>query len=189
VLVVKLFVSALLLASASAGYAQNQAAPAPGSEVAPGIVTLDLQAAPMMPENQAGCPVVMTSAHLNWPASYLPVTAAEKVTQPNLALNFRNSSGKSIRSVTITARFLGKQSVYQLGASGFDLHLTFSGVDAADKAAEQLREIRLPEKMHAYGVTRISLEQVTFGDGTFWMPMGRSNCSLNVGGSSERISH
>jgi len=64
-----------------------------------------------------------------------------------------------------------------------------AAADAADKAAEQLREIRLPEKMHAYGVTRISLEQVTFGDGTFWMPMGRSNCSLNVGGSSERISH
>lgn len=187
VLIVKLFVSALLLAAASAGFAQNQAAPAPGSELAPGIVTLDLQATPMAPENQAGCPVVMTSAHLNWPASYLPVTAAEKVTQPNLALNFRNSSGKPIRSVTITARFLGKQSVYQMDASAFDLHLTFSGVDAADKAAEQLREIRLPEKMYAYGVTRVSLEQVTFGDGTFWMAMGRSNCSLNLNGNTERV--
>lgn len=184
---VPLFVSASLLVAASAGFAQNQGAPAPGLEMAPGIQTLDLQATPMMPESQAGCPVVMTSAHLNWPASYLPVTAAEKVTQPNLALNFRNSSGKPIRSVTITARFLGKQSIYQLDASAFDLHLTFSGVDAADKAAEQLREIRLPAKMYAYGVTRVSLEQVTFGDGTFWMAMGRNNCSLNVRGSSERI--
>jgi hypothetical protein len=185
----RLFVSALLLAATSAGIAQTQkqAVPVPGSELAPGMMTLDLQAVPMMPQSQAGCPVVLTSARLNWPASYLPVTSAEKVTEPNLALNFRNSSGKPIRSVTITARFLAKQNLYQLDASGFDLHLTFSGVDAADKAAEQLREIRLPEKMYAYGVTRVSLEQVTFGDGTFWMAMGRNNCSLNVTGTAERV--
>jgi len=185
----RLFVSALLLAAASAGIAQTQkqAVPAPGSELAPGMMTLELQAVGPMPQSQAGCPVVLTSARLNWPASYLPVTSAEKVTEPNLALKFQNSSGKAIRSVTITARFLAKQSVYQLDASGFDLHLTFSGVDAADKAAEQLREIRLPEKMYAYGVTRVSLEQVTFGDGAFWMAMGRSNCSLNVTGTAERV--
>jgi hypothetical protein len=185
----RLVVSALLLAAASAGIAQaqKQAVPAPGSELAPGTMTLELQAVGPMPQSQAGCPVVLTSAHLNWPASYLPVTAAEKVTEPNLALGFQNSSGKAIRSVAITARFLAKQSVYQLDARGFDLHLTFSGVDAADKAAEQLREIRLPEKMYAYGVTRVSLEQVTFGDGTFWMAMGRNNCSLNVTGTAERV--
>jgi hypothetical protein len=189
----RLFVSALVVlatsAAASAGIAQTQkqAVPAPGSELAPGMMTLELQAVAPMPQSQAGCPVVLTSARLNWPASYLPVTSAEKVTEPNLALNFRNSSGKAIRSVTITARFLVKQNVYQLDASGFDLHLTFSGVDAADKATEQLREIRLPEKMYAYGVTRVELEQVTFGDGTFWMAMGRNNCSLNVTGTAERV--
>ncbi len=184
----RLFVSALLLAAASAGISQTQrqAVPAPGSELAPGMMTLDLQAIPMQ-QSQAGCPVVLTSARLNWPASYLPATSAEKVTAPNLALNFQNASGKEIRSVAITARFLVKQSVYELDASAFDLHLTFSGVDAADKAAEQLREIRLPEKMHAYGLTRVSLEQVTFGDGTFWMAMGRNNCSLNVTGTTERV--
>jgi hypothetical protein len=184
----RLFVSVLLLAAASAAFAQNQAAPVQSAGVArmEGIKSLDLQVVPL-PGSQAGCPVVLTSAHLNWPASYLPVTAAEKVTEPNLALQFQNSSGKAIRSVGIMARFLGKQNIYQLDGSAFDLHLTFSGTDAADKAVEQLREIRLPAKMHAYGVTRISLEQVTFADGTLWMAMGRSNCSLNVGGGTERI--
>jgi hypothetical protein len=118
----------------------------------------------------------------------MPVTSAEKITEPNLALGFQNPSGKAILSATITARFLGKQRVYQLDANAFDLRLTFSGVDAADKAAEQLREIRLPEKMFAYGVTRVSLEQVTFADGTFWMAgMGHSNCSLSVKGNAERV--
>jgi hypothetical protein len=181
----RLFVSLLLLAAASTTFGQSQAAPGSGSELAPGIMTLNLDAGPL---GQVGCPVVLTSARLNWPASYLPVTSAEKVMAPNLALGFQNSSGKAIRSATITARFLGKQSVYQLDANAFDLRLTFSGAEAADKAAEQLREIRLPEKMYAYGVTRVSLEQVTFADGSFWMAeMDHSNCSLNVKGNAERV--
>ena len=151
-----------------------------------GMESLDLQAVPL-PRSQTGCPVVLSSAHLNWPATYLPVTAAEKVTEPNLSLEFQNTSGKAIRSATITARFLGKPNVYQLNASAFDVHLTFAGVDAADKAIEQLREIRLPAKMHAYGVTRVSLYQVTFADGTFWMDTGQNSCALNVTGTTERI--
>jgi hypothetical protein len=206
----KLFVSALILlatsAAASAAFGQNQAGA--GSAVmeglgvgnAPGVLASPqqmekqwMQSQAQMgvilgPQSQAGCPVVLTSARLNWPASYLPVTSAEKITEPNLALGFLNPSGKAIRSATITARFLGKQSVYHLDADAFDLRLTLSGVDAADKAAKQLREIRLPEKMFAYGVTRVSLEQVTFADGTFWMAgMGHGNCSLSVKGNAERV--
>ena len=139
------------------------------------------------PMSQQGCPVVLTSARLNWPASYLPVTSAEKITEPNLALGFRNSSGKAIRSISITARFLGKRNIYQLDASAFDLRLNFSAFDSADKTAEQLREIRVPEKMFAYGVTRVSLAQVLFVDGTFWTPFGHGNCSLDVQGSAERV--
>lgn len=146
-----------------------------------------LNTVPQFAPSQTGCPVTLTSAHLNWPASYLPVTSAEKVTQPNLALGFKNSSGKAIRSATITARFLGKQNVYQLDAGAFDLRLTFSGVDAADQAAEQLREIRVPAKMYAYGVTRVSLEQVLFANGTFWTAFGHGNCGLDVQGSAERV--
>lgn len=200
----KLFVSLLFLATATAGLAQNQA---PGVAIlSQSQVTVTDPAGQTSPQeiealqakvqaemsvlaqpSQAGCPVVMTSAHLNWPASYLPVTSAEKVTEPNLALNFQNRTGKAIQAVTITAGFLGKQSIYQLDASAFDLQLTFSGVDAAEKAAEQLREIRLPGKMHAYGVTRVSLDQVMFADGSFWMASQHNTCSLNVKGSTERI--
>jgi hypothetical protein len=197
----KLFVSALLLAAASAGFAQNQGAGAAAvTGIQPDGLASPQQMEKLWMQSQAetglldlglgaktGCPVVLTSARLNWPASYLPVTSAERVTEPNLALGFENSSGKAIRSATITARFLGKQNIYQLDANAFDLQLTFSGVDAADKAAEQLREIRLPEKMYAYGVTRVTLDQVTFADGTFWMSAGRSSCSLNVKGNAERV--
>ncbi len=180
----RLFLSTLFLAVSTAGFAQLQNTPP--SAGAAGMEGLGLQVAPLS-SPQAGCPVVLTSAQLNWPASYLPVTSAEKVTEPNLALGFRNSSGKAIRSVTIAARFLGKRNVYQLDASAFDLRLTFSGGDAADKAAEQLREIRVPEKMYAYGVTRVSLEQVLFADGTFWTALGHGNCRLDVTGSAERV--
>jgi hypothetical protein len=180
----KLLLSALLLAAATATFAQAQTDPAPSPSGR--MQSLDLQAVQPSPD-QTGCPVVLTQAHLNWPATLMPVTAAEKVTEPNLALGFQNSSGKPIQSVSITARFTGKASKYQLDASAFNLHLSFSGSDTADQTAEELREIRLPEKMYAYGVTRISLDQVTFADGTFWRAIGHSNCALNVTDSAERI--
>lgn len=201
----RLFVSALLLAAATAAFGQNQTGPQsdPGAAVVdPGGNPSPQQLEPLKAKtqeplqeaiaeiernSQSGCPVTLTSARLNWPASYLPVTSAEKVTQPSLALGFKNSSGKAIRSATITARFLGKQDVYQLDAGAFDLRLTFSGVDAVDKAAEQLREIRVPAKLYAYGVTRVSLEQVLFADGSLWTPFGHGSCSLDVQGSAERV--
>lgn len=202
----KLFVSVLFLAAATAGLAQNQT-PAvvvdslgqvtvivpPGNASSPEeIETLKATAraqvfAGSTQSQQLGCPLMLTGAHLNWPATYLPVTSAERVTEPSLALNFRNEAGKAIRSVGITARFLAKRNPYQLDATPFDLRLTFGGVGAADQAASQLREIRLPEKMYAFGVTRVSLDQVTFADGSFWMASGRSNCSLDVKSSAERV--
>jgi hypothetical protein len=180
----KLLLSALLLAASTAGFAQNQNAPATAQ--IGGVQSLDLQSVAPAPD-QTGCPVVLTEAHLNWPATYLPVTAAEKASEPNLALGFENPSGKAILSASITARFTGKTSKYQLDASAFELHLTFSGSDSADKTEERMREIRLPEKMHAYGVTRIALDQVRFADGTVWTSAGHTNCAMNVGGSAERI--
>jgi hypothetical protein len=200
---VKLFVSAFLLAAATIAFGQNQNSgeingegpvavhpdgPASPSSRQQWVRALGEQGAiaAIQSDSQMGCPVVLTSARLNRPTSYLPVTSAEKVTEPNLALGFRNSSGKVIESVTIAARLLGKQNLYQLDADAFDLRLTFSGVDAADKAAEQLREISVPDRMHAYGVQRVSLEQVLFADGTFWTAAGHANCRLDVSGA-ERV--
>jgi len=189
----RLFVSALLLATATTLCAQDYVPPSgplpSAGQRMGGAAGMEgaLNAAPPSVLGQSACPVVLTSARLNWPASYLPVTSAEKVTEPNLALGFRNTSGKAIRSVTITAALLGKKSVYQIDANALDLRLTFSDVKDANKAAEQLREIRMPGKMYAYGVTRVSLDQVMFADGTLWMAPGHSGCSLDVRGSAERV--
>jgi len=135
---------------------------------------------------QTGCPVVLTSARLNWPASYLP-TSAEKVTEPNLALGFTIPSVQAVRSVVIKARLLAKSDVYQLDANAFDLRLTFSAPDEANETADQLRELRLPADLHAYGVTRVSLERVTFTNGDVWSSGQNSHCSLDVQGSAERV--
>jgi hypothetical protein len=169
----KLFVSALLLAAASVAFAQNQTAPG---------MTLDWQAMPLAPERQAGCPVVLTSAHLNWPASYLPVTAGERVTAPNLALEFGIASTQPVRSVGVVAHLVVKENIYQLEAGSYDLRLTFSGGDQ-DKATDQQREFRLPANLHAYGVTRVTVERITFSNGEMWTAGATSHCGLNVNGS------
>jgi len=181
----RLFVSAFLLLAATAGFGQNQAQPVP-SPAKDGAVIQTLGNL-IGSGNQAGCPVVLTSARLNWPASYLPVTSAEKVTEPNLALGFAISSVQPVRSIVIKARLLVKNNLYQLDANAFDLRLTISGAYAADNAAEQLRELRLPADLHAYGVTRVSLDRVLFTNGDVWSAWPSSRCSLDVQGSAERV--
>ena len=205
----KLFVSALVVlttaAVATSVFAQNQ--PSAGSarvEGQPGALQPGVLASPhemekqwmqsqadggvLLPmSSQAWCPVVLTSARLNWPASYLPVTSAERVTEPSLALGFSIAGVQPVQSVTITARLLVKASLYQMDAEGFNLRLTFSGAYAAGEAAQQLRDIRLPAKIHAYGVTRVSLERVTFTNGDVWTAWQNNSCSLNVRGSAERV--
>jgi hypothetical protein len=181
VLGMRLFVSALLLTASSVAMAQNQ--PSPGAAGMdgmanwPGVVVFE-----QLPSAQTGCPVVLTSAHLNWPASYLPVTAAEKTKEPNLALEFGIASTQPVRSVGVVAHLMVKENIYQLEAGSYDLRLTFSGGDQ-DKATDQQREFRLPANLHAYGVTRVTVERITFSNGETWTAGATSHCSLNVNGS------
>lgn len=131
------------------------------------------------PGSQTGCPVVLTSAHLNWPASYLPVSSADKVTEPNLSLGFQNSSGKAIRSVALTAELRVKKDIYRMDATPVSLRLTFAGTNDLDKELSQLATIPLPKGLHEYGVIQVRLDQVFFADGTMWIaPSNGKSCSV-----------
>lgn len=182
----KLLVSALLLAAAAAAIAQSQTMPSSGSA---GVVALDLQAAPLSAFNdQAGCPLVFEAADLTSlnRAGVFPVSA-NGVPSAGLRLRFENASGKPIRSVGIDVRVTGKADKYQLDASTFTFQLTFSGTNAVDRAAEQLRQIPLPRPMYPYGMSQVSLSQVFFTDGSTWTAPAQSNCSFSGPQGAERI--
>jgi len=186
----RLFVSVLLLAALSVApslFAQEyeRQAPQTSAGAVGGVAGMGglLNAVPLSGGGQAACPVVLTSARLNWPASYLPVTSAEKVTEPNLALGFQNASGKPIRSVTITAELRVKRDIYRLDATPLSLRLSFAGTKDLDKELSQLATIPLPKGLHEYGVIQVRLDQVLFADGTMWMAaVSGKSCSVDGNG-------
>lgn len=188
----KLLLSALVVLAASAAvpaaFAQVQASGAnqKAAQQTPdsGHYVGDLTAhnAPMQMISGT-CPLTLTGARLDLPASYMPVTSADKVTEPNLALNFENSSGKAIRSVAVTAELKTKRNAYALDATPVELRLSFAGTQDLNKELSQLATIPLPKGLHEFGVIQVRLDQVMFADGTMWTaPASRNVCA--VGGQS-----
>jgi len=184
--------SALLLLSASMCMAQA-VTPHPGpsssphqdSNVPTGYEDLpipgpDLQAAfarMMQRSMQANCPVVLTSAFL---APRLQLLKSNDPSAGNgIDLEFRNASGKEIRSMELSATILVKKSIYDLGyLPPVNLHLTSYGTTNVDSAFDQLRRVFLPSNLHPAVVDSVRLEQVTFADGSLWTPANSQFCGL-----------
>jgi hypothetical protein len=179
VLSVKLLVSALLLAAASAAFAQQNAVKmVPGQDCA--AVTPQqkraLEAAQAVADrmSQAGCPLYLRSASVAPEGGYLPVTAKSRQ-DGALDLHFRNQSGKPIASASITARVSVKTNVYALDAHPLQLRLTLAGTQDLDKTLDQIQHIVLPPHVYLFGVARVTLDQVTFADGGVWTAAPRNN--------------
>ena len=173
----KLLLSALLLAAVPAVLAQNpsQTAPAPPMQTQPPITVNDLVAHKGVQLSADACPLTLTSVQLDWPGTYMPVTSAEKVMEPNLALGFQNSSGRAIRTVVVTAALRVKKDVYALDATPVEVHLSFAGTRDLNKELNQLAAIPLPKGLHEYGVVQVRLDQVLFADGTMWKAAAKQN--------------
>jgi hypothetical protein len=127
--------------------------------------------------NQADCPVVLTSAGLT-PYLMLLHTSGETANNGGLDLEFRNASGKEIRSMEFSAEILVKKSIYDLDPLRIHLHLTAYGTASIDKAFAQFRHLSLPQQIHPSMVERLTLEQVTFVDGSIWTSRNDSYCGF-----------
>src|SRR5579862_8114326 len=114
--------------------------------------------------SKASCPLVLTSA---WLTPRLQLLRSSDASGGNgLDLEFRNASGKEIRSMELSATILVKKSVYDLGyLPPVHLDLTAYGTRTIDSAFAQLRRLSLPTEMHPALVESVRLEQVTFEDG------------------------
>jgi hypothetical protein len=181
----KLFVSALLLAAVPAAFAQNQTQSASQATA--------IQASPASPQaqaalaqaqavartladrlNQAGCPLYLRSASVAPEGGYLPVTAQNRQ-DGVLDLHFRNQSGKPIASVAITAQVNVKTNIYALDAHTLQLRLAMAGTQDLDKTLDQIQHIVLPQHVYLFGVAQVTLDQVTFVDGSVWTASSRNN--------------
>jgi hypothetical protein len=182
----KLSALALLVAAATACFAQS-AAPNSGDakshQVMPAIG--DLTSRPQ--SSQTGCPVVLTNASLNTKAHYMPAAGKSGSAGGNgdLSLQFRNMSGKQIQSVGIVAELNVKRSVYDLDATAIQLHLMLTGTGSLDKNSDLSRMV--PLTVAAFGLGRISVEQVNYSDGTVWNAASTNNCSLEADGGLRNL--
>jgi hypothetical protein len=129
--------------------------------------------------NQVGCPVTLTSAQLTPYLMLLRASNGSSATEGGLDLQFRNTSGKQIQSMEFQAEFLAKKSMYDLKAVKVDLHLTASGTSSLDKTLDHLRHLPLPQRTNPVVLNSITLEQVTFADGSLWFPAQDNRCGYS----------
>lgn len=131
--------------------------------------------------NQANCPVVLTSA---WLTPHLMLLNSPSSSSGNgVDLEFRNASGKAIRSMELSATILVKKSKYDLGyLPPVKVRLSASGIQTIDSAFAQLRRLSLPSEMHPALVQGVTLDQVTFEDGSVWSPRNDQYCGLKPDG-------
>ena len=190
----KLLLSALVLGALPVGFAQNQPGPPsfPTGVVvfSPGQATIDEMKAYAKHMNvvaiQFACPLVMTSATVAGSAGYLPV-GQRRPDDGRLTLQFRNQSGKAIRSASVTATVKVKTNIYALDAHPIVLRLTSGGTDEADPALSQLMQIDLPHHYYLFGVAQVSLDGVTYADGTTWTAPQQNKYCRTQGQGSEKI--
>lgn len=178
----KLILSALLLAVVPAIFAQNQtASPQPSIGVAgmEGQIS-DLVAHPA--SLRSACPLILTAANVAAPAGYLPV-AQRRPDDGTLTLQFFNASGKAIQSASITATVKVKTNIYALDAHPISLQLTFSGTGDVDRSLNQLTQIALPRHYYLFGLATVSLDRVTYDDGTSWAAPRNNFCGVNANGN------
>lgn len=196
----KFFLSAVLLATASMAFGQEYQRPTPVQGV--GVAGMEpdspqrTRAAQAQAEaamqalfnqvDQAGCPLYLTSADVARGGAVLAVSQRTPG-DGALALHFRNRSGKAITSAAITARLRVKTNVYALDAHPLEVKLTFPGTADVNKAADQLARIAVPKGAYLFGVAQVTLDRVTFADGSAWTASASRNLCVTGPADSKQI--
>jgi hypothetical protein len=126
---------------------------------------------------QAGCPVIFTDVALKTNAHFMRVRQGAP---PDRSVDFqyKNQSGKLIAAISVRADLKVKKSVYDLDTTTVTLNMALSGT-----GAEEI----LPLTMLAYGLDRVTLEQVSYIDGTIWTADTKRACSYQSPSSSLMI--
>jgi hypothetical protein len=136
--------------------------------------------------NQAGCPVHLTSASPD-ARGHLVLAAGKSGDKDRggIDLEYRNYSGKPIRSIEVAAYLKVKQNKYQLDSTTDVLHLTLHGTSDVSQSEQILESV--PLDVFLYGINRVELEKVSYADGTSWTPPRGSYCSIDGGSGMKQI--
>lgn len=143
----------------------------------PGAVDLERSSS-----TQTGCPVQIVNASFDRPAELMLTARSRADSAPTLRLDYRNFSGKDIKSVMLTGWIKVKDSPYQLDSVTHSVQLDLSRKALLGKDVQATQALKLAA--NAIGFDRIVLSQVIYDDGTSWKP--QRNCVYANVGSTER---
>lgn len=131
------------------------------------------------PATSPTCPVAVTSANFKRFATPQPVPAPDASTRDksygSLHLEYRNASGKPVRSFDFSAKLAPEKSFRPpLLRIPEDLsHFT----QAAPLGADDTSHADYPVQVDARDLIWLRLDRVTFADGTSWTPASAGLCT------------
>jgi hypothetical protein len=133
-------------------------------------------------EKDAGCEVNILHASFDRPGRVMRVSShdASAVAKdrssapPSLNIQLRNASAKPIAAVNLLARIKVKNTVYQLDSITRSFPLTLNNTNGPQR-------LQLAES--ALGFESLTIEQVTYTDGTTWRPEHKNSCGYRSTGS------
>ena len=182
----KLFLSALLLAAATAVFAQNPS-PSPTEAAQPTLGPAhyvgDLSAHKVEP--QRSCPVFVTAASADAPAQYLPTAPPDSLHKSMLTLHLQYQSRLEVESVRMTVHVRMKNNKYDLDTTDLEIPVTIHATAGFDSAGEHALQFPLPRNVYFFGVAQASVDSVSFTSGEVWRPQGRQTCGWNGQGSEQ----
>jgi hypothetical protein len=149
---------------------------------APDFSQLTLQGPQFGQANAEDCEVNVLHASFDRPARVMRVASQDasvigknrSSAAPSLSVQLKSSSNKPIASVNLLARIKLKESIYQLDSVTRSFPLTLNSTSGQQR-------FKLIES--ALGLESLTIEQVTYTDGTTWKPEHRNSCGYRSTGS------
>ncbi|HVW76020.1 MAG TPA: hypothetical protein VHB45_00300 [Alloacidobacterium sp.] len=130
-----------------------------------------------LPVSQAGCPVAFTNVSLENPARLMPVNQYDVANNSSLSFQYRNQSRKQILSIDVQIELRVKRSIYDLDTTSILMNQTLTGRETG----------KLPLTTHAYSLGRVTLQKVSYVDGTIWTANEQSPCRYEASGGAQEI--
>jgi hypothetical protein len=173
----KLITLSSLLLIATSAFAQKDEPQQfkPSLPVVPRIEQFTLAAS----ADQSNCPVRFTDIALKTKGRMMLVRSGD-APDGNLALQYQNHSGKTIQSIAINVDLKLKQDMYALDTTSYRLDMVLTG-----KGLEETLPLNV--RGYVYGVNHVTLERVSYTDGTIWSASTQNVCRFENPASSEKI--
>lgn len=181
----KLTSLACLLLAATTAFAQNnQPLPRDFKIVPPNGETFQylppgyIPPGALQPLEQTGCPIVFTDVALQPTGRSMLIKQDSDSPRGSLAFEYQNTSGKLIRSISVRVELKIKKSIYDLDSQTVVFNMTLIGNSAKET---------LPLSVIAYGLDRVTLQQIIYADGKAWMAPAKNTCSYQQPQGSLRV--